>query len=186
MKFSNKCCADARSVPSSPTKNDTRVAERACLELWYRALVGAEALTAEVHFEEKHLKFTLQAGETTLAWFVKKDDTHRIALAPVVFSQWVEEVRVWKAKLGARLHVRSLEGRRSSRRPCSIVAGCASPAALWPSPCSLVAGCAGSYAGAHLGRVRGCTCAVSGEGALAVALLARRRLRWLLRWRAPL
>ena len=29
------------------------------------------------------------------------------------------------------------------------------------------------------------TCVVSGGGALAVALLARRGLRWLLRWRAP-
>ena len=28
-------------------------------------------------------------------------------------------------------------------------------------------------------------CAVSGGGALAVALLSRRGLRWLLRWRAP-
>ena len=77
---------------------------------------------------------------------------------------------------------------------CNFNRGCgtydeaceAAAAALWPSPCSLVAGCAGSYAGAHPGAVRSCTSAVSGGGALAVALLARRGLRWLLRWRAPL
>ena len=99
----------------------------------------------------------------------------------------------------------SLRRRCFCLSPCSLVAGCAGSyagvhqglwcevapvqshaAALWPSPCSLVAGCAGSYAGAHLGEVRGCTCAVSGGGALAFALLARRGLRWLLRWRAPL
>ena len=50
---------------------------------------------------------------------------------------------------------------------------------------SLVAGCAGFHAGAHHGVVRGCTRAVSGGGAAAVALLAHRGLRWLLRWRAP-
>ena len=75
---------------------------------------GGELAWKLVHFEEKHLKFTLQAGETTLAWFVKKDDTHRIALAPVVFSQWVEEVRVWKAKLDTGhltlIHVKPVGG----------------------------------------------------------------------------
>ena len=54
-------------------------------------------------------------------------------------------------------------------------------AALWPSPCSLVAVSAGSHAGAHLYKVRGGTCAAAGGGALAVAVLARRGLRWLLR-----
>ena len=54
------------------------------------------------------------------------------------------------SRCGARLHLCSL------RRRC-----------FCPLPCSLVAGCAGSYAGAHHGVVRGCTCAVSGGGASA-------------------
>eukprot|EP00964_Phaeocystis_antarctica_P057276 scaffold33877_cov65-Phaeocystis_antarctica.AAC.1 len=75
----------------------------------------------------------------------------------------------WRApRCGARLYLCSLRRRR-----------------LCCCPGSLVAGCAGSYAGAHHSVVRGCTCAVSGGGASAVALLARRGLRWLLRWRAP-
>ena len=45
---------------------------------------------------------------------MKKDDTHRIALAPVVFSRWVEEVRVWKAKLDTGhltlIHVKPVGG----------------------------------------------------------------------------
>ena len=52
-----------------------------------------------VRFDEKHLKFTLKGDDTALDWFTRKDDTHRIALAPVVFSRWVAEVRIWKAKL---------------------------------------------------------------------------------------
>ena len=105
---------------------------------------------------------------------------------------------------GAHLcKVRSLRRRRSGRRlarssraalapmlartsvRCEAARVRSQAAALWPSPCSLGAGCAGSSAGAHLDEVRGCTRAVSGGGALAVALLARRGLRWLLRWRAP-
>jgi hypothetical protein len=58
-------------------------------------------------------------------------------------------------------------------------------AAAEPSPCSLDAGCAGFYAGARHGVARGGTCAASGGGSWAVALLARRGLRWLLRWRVP-
>ena len=85
--------------------------------------------------------------------------------------------------------------------PCSLDAGCAgfyagaSPVWRGPSsclgwrqlavPCSLDAGCAGFYAGARHGVARGGTCAASGGGSWAVALLARRGLRWLLRWRAP-
>ena len=54
------------------------------------------------------------------------------------------------------------------------------------SPGSLVAGCAGSYAGAHHGVVRGCTCVQSQAAVLLpLALLARRGLRRLLRCRAP-
>ena len=63
---------------------------------------GGELAWVLVHFEEKNLKFTLKAGESALDWFVQKDDTHRIALAPVVFSRWVAEVRIWKAKLRSR------------------------------------------------------------------------------------
>jgi hypothetical protein len=58
-------------------------------------------------------------------------------------------------------------------------------AAAEPSPCSLDAGCAGFYAGARHGVARGGTCAASGGGRWAAALLARCGLRWLLRWRAP-
>ena len=111
----------------------------------------------------------------------------------------------WRAPLqGARLHVCSLRRRRPGRRVARSSRAALAPTlartsvkceaarvqsqaeALWSSPCSLVAGCAGSPAGAHLGEVRGCTCAVTGGGALAVALFARRGLRWLRRWRAPL
>jgi len=46
---------------------------------------------------------------------------------------------------------------------------------------SMRAGVAGFYAGARHGG----TCAASGGGSWDVALLARCRLRWLLRWRAP-
>jgi len=56
-------------------------------------------------------------------------------------------------------------------------------AAAWPSLRPLGAGCAGSYAGARHGVARGGTCAATGGGGLAVAALARRRLRRLLRWR---
>ena len=116
--------------------------------------------------------------------------------------------QVWLATstAGARRTMRRarLPRRRSGRRPARSSRAALAPtlartsvrcetarlqsqaAALWPSPCSLVAGCAGSYAGAHLCKVRGCTCAVLGGGALAVAVLARRGMRWLLRWRAPL
>jgi len=52
-------------------------------------------------------------------------------------------------------------------------------------PCSLDAGCAGFYAGARHGVARGGTCAASGGGSWAAAMLARCGLRWLLRWRAP-
>ena len=58
-------------------------------------------------------------------------------------------------------------------------------AAAEPSPRSLDAGCAGFYAGARHGVARGGTCAASGGGSWAVALLARCGLRWLLCWRAP-
>eukprot|EP00964_Phaeocystis_antarctica_P149559 scaffold116732_cov33-Phaeocystis_antarctica.AAC.1 len=58
-------------------------------------------------------------------------------------------------------------------------------AAPQPLLSSLVAGCAGFYAGAYHSVVRGCTRAVSGGGASAVTLLARRGLRRLLGWRAP-
>ena len=111
----------------------------------------------------------------------------------------------WRApQCGARLHVCGLRRRRSGRCParssratlaptlarasvrCEAARVQSQAAAPWPSPCSLVAGCAGSYASAHLGKVRGCTGAVPGGGTLAVASLACRWLRWLLRWRAPL
>merc|ERR1711956_37439 len=58
-------------------------------------------------------------------------------------------------------------------------------AAAWPSLCSLDAGCVGFYAGGRHGVARGGTCAASGGGGLAVAVLALRGLRWLLRWRTP-
>jgi len=57
-------------------------------------------------------------------------------------------------------------------------------AAAWPSLRSLDAGCAGSYAGARHGVARGGTCAAAGGGGSAVAALAQRGLRRLLRWRA--
>ena len=110
----------------------------------------------------------------------------------------------WRApQCGARLHLCRLRRRRLFRRLAhSSRAALASRLArttVWceaapvqsraaaPRPLfsSLVAGCAGSYAGAHHSVVRGCTCAVSGGDAFAAAPLARRGLRWLLRWRAP-
>jgi hypothetical protein len=57
-------------------------------------------------------------------------------------------------------------------------------AAAWPLLRSLRAGCAGFYAGARHGVARGGTCAASGGDGFAVAALARRGLRRLLRWRA--
>jgi len=54
--------------------------------------------------------------------------------------------------------------------------------AAWLSPRSLSAGCSGFYAGARHNVARCCTCAASGSGGLAVAALARRWLRRLLRW----
>ena len=45
--------------------------------------------------------------------------------------------------------------------------------------------CAGFYAGARHGLARGGACDDEGGGCLAVTVLARRGLRWLLRWRAP-
>jgi len=56
---------------------------------------------------------------------------------------------------------------------CSLDADCAGfYAAAEPSPCSLDAGCAGFHAGARHGVARGGTCAASGGGRWAVALLA--------------
>ena len=46
--------------------------------------------------------------------------------------------------------------------------------------CSLDAGCAGFYACARYGVVRGGACNDEGGGCLAVTVLARRELRWLL------
>ena len=57
-------------------------------------------------------------------------------------------------------------------------------AVAWPLLRLLSAGCASFYAGARHGVARGGTCAASGGGGLAVAALARRGLRQLLRWRA--
>ena len=57
-------------------------------------------------------------------------------------------------------------------------------AAAEPSPRSLDAGCAGFYAGARHGVARGGTCAASGGGSWAAAMLARCGLLWLPSWRA--
>jgi hypothetical protein len=90
-------------------------------------------------------------------------------------------------------------GRRPARSMRAALASTLARATVWreaarvlprvaiagPSPCSLNAGCAGFYAGARHGVARGGTCAASGGNSWAVALLARRGLRWLLRWRAP-
>jgi len=57
-------------------------------------------------------------------------------------------------------------------------------AAAWPSLRSLSAGCSGFYSGARHGVARDGACAASAGGRLAVAALARRGLRRLLRWRA--
>jgi len=109
----------------------------------------------------------------------------------------------WRAsRCGARRHMCCLSRRRLGRRcACSTRAAPASTlarvtvwrraarvppqvAAAWPLLRSLDAGCAGFYAGARHGVARGGTCAASGGGGLAVAALARRGLRRLLRWRA--
>ena len=57
-------------------------------------------------------------------------------------------------------------------------------AAAWPLLRSLRAGCASLYAGARHGVARGGTCAALGGESFAVAALAWRGLRRLLRWRA--
>ena len=104
-------------APSHLLALDARkaVAEAATERLAQRTTQpGCELAWMLVHFEEKDLKFTLQAGESALDWFVKEDDTHRIALAPVVFSRWVEEVLIWKAKLDTGhltlIHVKPVGG----------------------------------------------------------------------------
>ena len=58
-------------------------------------------------------------------------------------------------------------------------------AAVRPPSCSLDAGCAGGYAGARHGVVRGGAWAAEGGGCEPAVVLARRRLRWLVGWRAP-
>ena len=120
--------------------------------------------------------------------------------------------RSWRATLastlrtpqcGARLHLCSLGRRRLGCRPArssrALLAPTLTRTTVWrkaapvrsqaaaplPSPSSRFAGRAGFCAGVHHGVVRGCTRAASGGGASAVAQLARRGLRWLLRWRAP-
>ena len=60
---------------------------------------GGEIAWVPVIVDEKHMKPKLKNGETPLGWFRRKDKTHRTACAPLIFSQWVEEVRIWKAKL---------------------------------------------------------------------------------------
>jgi hypothetical protein len=57
-------------------------------------------------------------------------------------------------------------------------------AAAWPLLRSLGAGCPGSWVGARHGVARGGTCAASGGGGLAVAVLAQRVLPRFLGWRA--
>jgi hypothetical protein len=109
----------------------------------------------------------------------------------------------WRAsRCGARWNVCRLGRRRLGRR-CNRSARAAPASTLarvtlwrevarvppqavtaWPLLRSLDAGCAGSYAGARHGVARGGTCAASGGDSLAVAALARRGLRRLLRWRA--
>jgi len=110
----------------------------------------------------------------------------------------------WRApRCGERWHMCCLGWRQLSCCPaCSMRAALASTlarATVWREaahvlprvaaaellPCSLDASCAGFYAGARHGVARGGTCAASGSGSWAVALLARCGLRWLLRWRAP-
>jgi hypothetical protein len=102
----------------------------------------------------------------------------------------------WRAsRCGARRHVCRL--RRSRLGRCCARSARAAPASTparvtvwreavtaWPLLRSLGAGCAGFYAGAHRAVARGGTCAASGGGGLAVAALAPRGLRRLLRWRA--
>jgi hypothetical protein len=107
----------------------------------------------------------------------------------------------WHAsRCGARRHVRRLRRRRLGCRcahstqaaPASTLArvtvwrGAAhvlpQAVAAWLSLRSLSAGCSGFYAGARHNVARCCTCAASGSGSLAVAALARRWLRRLLRW----
>ena len=110
----------------------------------------------------------------------------------------------WRApRRGERRHVCCLGWRQLGRRPArstrAALASTLARATVWreaahvlprvaaagPSPCSLDAGCADFYAGARHGVARGGTCAASGGGSWAAALLARCGLRWLLRWRAP-
>jgi hypothetical protein len=109
----------------------------------------------------------------------------------------------WRAsRCGARRHVCCLRRRRLGRRcarstriaPASTLARVTlwreearvllQAAAAWPLLHSLDAGSAGSWAGARHGVARGGTCAAPGGGGLAVAALAWRGLRRLLRWRA--
>jgi hypothetical protein len=109
----------------------------------------------------------------------------------------------WRAsRCGAGRHMCCLRRRRLGRRCARSARAALAPtlarvtvwreaarvppqaAAAWPSLRSLGAGCAGSYAGARHGVARGGTCAATGGGGLAVADLAQRRLRQLLRWRA--
>jgi len=93
---------------------------------------------------------------------------------------------------GGGLAIAALARRGLRRLLCWCASRCgakvarvpAQAAAAWPSLRSLGAGCAGFYAGARHGVARGGTCAASGGGGLAVAALARRGLRRLLRWRA--
>jgi len=121
------------------------------------------------------------------------DRSTRAAPAPTLarVTVWREVARVPPQVVTAWLSLRSLGAgfarfytlarvtvwREAARVPPQA-------AAAWPPLHSLSAGCAGFYAGAHHGVALGGTCAASGGDGLAVAALARRGLRRLLRWRA--
>jgi len=100
---------------------------------------------------------------------------------------WREAARVLLQAVAASLSLRSLSAGCSgfyagARHGVARGSTCAaSGVAAWLSPRSLSEGCSGFYAGARHGVARGGTCAASGSGGLAVAALARRGLRGLLR-----
>ena len=85
---------------SGPLDERKQVAQAAVERLARRTTqAGGELAWTPILVDAKHMKPKLKHGETPLEWFSRRDETHRTACAPLIFGQWVSEVRIWKAKL---------------------------------------------------------------------------------------
>jgi hypothetical protein len=165
-----------RAAPSSatrPSQGDERDAQRPppCPRFWTLALEGKPGSRAPILGLRKSILGWSLAFDLECLISLSLFETER--LGQQVKSDRARSKRAAPAPMLARVAVR----RKAERVPPRAVAA-------WPSLRSLGAGAAGFYAGARHGVARGGTCAASGGGGLAVAALARRGLRRLLRWRA--